>query len=141
MKSLERDVTVREMMTLRQEGWSNYEIAEKLGCCYATVLKYIGSQPKGIRGERLYTIPKKIAVQTADSDNNGDFMDIKEMTVKGKSTSIKINFESQKVTLINGSGEITIPMQFLSSLADDVKLAVKVGEKFGGEFDGPDRQA
>lgn len=141
MKSLERDVTVREMMTLRQEGWSNYEIAEKLGCCYATVLKYIGSQPKGIRGERLYTIPKKIAVQTANSDNKGDFMDIKEMTLKGKSTSIKVNFENQKVTFINGSGEITIPLQFVSSLEDDVKLAIKAGEKYGGVCDGPNRQA
>lgn len=141
MKALEKDVTIREMMKLRQDGWSNYEIAEKLGCCYATVLKYIGNQPKGIRGERLYTVPKKVVIQTANLDSKEDVLDIKEMTVKGKSTSVKVNLENQKVTFINGSGEITIPLQFVSSLADDVKLAIRVGEKFGGENDGPNRQA
>lgn len=140
MKALEKSVTIHEMMTLRKDGWSNYEIAEKLGCCYATVLKYIGAQPKGIRGERLYTVPKKVVTQTANLDSKEDVLDIKEITVKGKSTSIKVNLESQKVTFINGSGEITIPLQFVSSLADDVKLAIKVGEKFGGEDDGPDRK-
>lgn len=141
MKALSKDITKHEMQHLREEGWSNYEIAEKLGCCYATVLKYIGTQPKGVRGDRLYTVPKKVEYVVKQKETQEDIMDVREMTVKGKSVSIKANFENEKVTFKNGYGEITIPMQYLDNLLDDVLTAKRMGAKFGGNADGPDSQA
>lgn len=40
------DVTAAEMLKLREPPYnmSNREIAEHVGCCYLTVLKYIGKQ-------------------------------------------------------------------------------------------------
>lgn len=141
MKALSKDITKHEMQHLREEGWSNYEIAEKLGCCYATVLKYIGTQPKGVRGDRLYTVPKKVEYATAEKEIQEVVMNVQEMTVKEKSVSIKANFENEKVTFLNSYGEITIPMQYLDSLLDDVQTAKRMGAKFGGNADGPDSQA
>lgn len=141
MKALGKDITKQEMQHLREEGWSNYEIAEKLGCCYATVLKYLGTQPKGVRGDRLYTVPKKVEYVVEEKEAQEAAMNVQEMTVKGKSVSIKANFENEKVTFLNSYGEITIPMQYLDSLLDDVQTAKNMGEKFGGNADGPNCQA
>lgn len=41
-KRLSEEVTREEMLCLREQGYSNTEIAEQLECCYATVIKYIG---------------------------------------------------------------------------------------------------
>lgn len=44
------EVTATEMMRMREEeGLSNAEIAQRLDLHYATVHKYIGKQPEGIR--------------------------------------------------------------------------------------------
>lgn len=45
MRALSRDVSVHEMWQLRKDGWSNYEISQKIGCAEATVRKYLGCQP------------------------------------------------------------------------------------------------
>lgn len=41
-KRLSEEVTREEMLRLREQGYSNTEIAEQLECCYATVIRYIG---------------------------------------------------------------------------------------------------
>ena len=46
-KRLSEEVTREEMLRLREQGYSNTEIAEQLECCYPTVIKYIGKS--GIR--------------------------------------------------------------------------------------------
>jgi len=55
------EVTIQEMMNLREiEHLSNAEIAERLDVHYATVIKYIGKNPKGIR--KPYTRKEPAAV-------------------------------------------------------------------------------
>lgn len=46
-KRLSEEVTREEMLRLREQGYSNTEIAEQLECSYPTVIKYIGKS--GIR--------------------------------------------------------------------------------------------
>ena len=41
-RKMSEEVTKSEMLRLREQGYSNTQIAEQLECCYATVLKYIG---------------------------------------------------------------------------------------------------
>lgn len=54
-RKMSEEITRDEMLRLREQGYSNTEIAEQLECCYATVLKYIGKG--GIR--RRNAQPKK----------------------------------------------------------------------------------
>lgn len=60
MRALNKDVSEHEMWQLRKDGWSNWEIAQKLGCSEATVRRYLGRQPKECRGSRGgQVVPKK----------------------------------------------------------------------------------
>lgn len=43
MRALNKDVSEHEMWQLRKDGWSNWEIAQKMGCSEQTVRRYLGS--------------------------------------------------------------------------------------------------
>ena len=47
-ESLSKSVSKSEMMALRESGMSNVEIANAVGACPDTILKYIGKQPREI---------------------------------------------------------------------------------------------
>lgn len=49
-KKLRDDINEAELLSMRDEGMSNQEIAESLDVSYATVLRLIGKQPLGMRG-------------------------------------------------------------------------------------------
>ena len=50
--SIMHDVSISELMHLREQRLSNREIAEKLDCSVETVYRLIGKQPPGIRAPR-----------------------------------------------------------------------------------------
>lgn len=53
-------VTPQEMLTMREDGLSNHDIAKALDISYATVLKYIGKQPGRMESlEAFRDQPKK----------------------------------------------------------------------------------
>lgn len=51
MKPLSKEVSREELLHMREEGLTNKQIAERLGCNYYTVLRYIGKQPDGMRAD------------------------------------------------------------------------------------------
>lgn len=50
--SIMHEVSISELMHLRDQRLSNREIAEKLDCSVETVYRLIGKQPPGIRAPR-----------------------------------------------------------------------------------------
>lgn len=52
-KSLSSEVTISEMMSMREQGMSNQEIADALEISRVTVIRYIGAQPEHITKEKL----------------------------------------------------------------------------------------
>lgn len=48
-KKLMDEISISELQHMREEGMSNQEIADVLGVTYATVFRYLGRQPKGLR--------------------------------------------------------------------------------------------
>ena len=46
------DVTIDELLHMREQGMTNRQIAEMLDVGYETVKRYIGKQPKGVRKPR-----------------------------------------------------------------------------------------
>lgn len=57
------EVDISSLMHLRDEGYSNAEIAEQLGVCKMTVYRYIGKQPKEIASERMRAGKEKAEVE------------------------------------------------------------------------------
>lgn len=59
-KNLSASVNISELLAMREQGLTNYQIAERLGVTYRTIVSYIGKQPKGLRapkGSRKGTKP------------------------------------------------------------------------------------
>lgn len=52
MASLHKDISVQELLHMREEGMTNMDIAKSLDVSYATIYRMIGSQPKELRKQR-----------------------------------------------------------------------------------------
>ena len=52
-RKLTDDVSMDELLQMRQDGMSNQEIANRLGVSKATVYRHLGARPKGIRYSRM----------------------------------------------------------------------------------------
>lgn len=52
-RKLTDDVSMDELLQMRQDGMSNQEIANRLGVSKATIYRHLGAQPKGIRHSRM----------------------------------------------------------------------------------------
>ena len=49
MRKLSASVNISELLAMREQGLTNYQIAERLGVTSRTIVSYIGKQPKGLR--------------------------------------------------------------------------------------------
>lgn len=61
------DITAAEMRELREQGFSNHDIAKMLDISYATVLRYIGKQ--NCRMERLAAFAEDEPCKTAEKQD------------------------------------------------------------------------
>ena len=116
-KRLSEEVTREEMLRLREQGYSNTEIAEQLECCYPTVIKYIGKS--GIRranrkDENPAEIKKPEAVNT-------ERLKLVCKTFSGASASFELSRGG--VTVVFEDGRISMNPERFREFAKDV-LAV-----------------
>ena len=43
-----KDIDKTALLSMRDSGMTNQEIADSVGCCYATICKILGKQPPGM---------------------------------------------------------------------------------------------
>lgn len=53
--SLSHDISRSELLTMREMGMTNAEIARSLDTTPATIIRYIGLQPAGLRKKRKHS--------------------------------------------------------------------------------------
>ena len=73
-KKLSASVNISELLAMREQGLTNYQIAERLGVTYRTIVSYIGPQPKGLRapmGSRKGTKPL-VAIEPEEVAESAD---------------------------------------------------------------------
>ena len=76
-RKLTEDVDVTTMISMRDQGMPNHQIAERLGCSYKTVLKYIGRQPRELNRQRINDFTP---VAQLSAPINNDVIEYKKMT-------------------------------------------------------------
>lgn len=137
MRSLNKDVSEHEMWQLRKDGWSNWEIAQKMGCSEQTIRRYLGRQPAECRGSRIGQVaPKKKEVaEIPKQEMRADFP-VTGIELKGMCCSIRLDLVKPKAVIINKNGEIALDGRYISDLISDLAMAKKALEKYGGAKDG-----
>lgn len=137
MRSLTKDVSEHEMWQLRKDGWSNWEIAQKIGCSEKTVRRYLGRQPAECRGSRIgQVVPKKKeVVEIPKQEMRADFP-VTGIELKGMCCSIRLDLVKPKVVIINKNGEIALDGRYIADLISDLAMAKKALEKYGGAKNG-----
>lgn len=137
MRPLNKDVSEHEMWQLRKDGWSNWEIAQKMGCSEQTVRRYLGRQPAECRGSRIgQVVPKKKdVVEIPKQEMRADFP-VTGIELKGMCCSIRLDLVKPKAVIINKNGEISLDGRYISDLISDLAMAKKALEKYGGAKDG-----
>lgn len=137
------DITPSEMMELRNQGYSNKDIANMLDISHETVRKYIGNQGCRMGGLAAFKDkPKKKEVQAPAEAVTPPYVPkvmVEEYligdAVVEKAIFAKINHDSEKLTLEAVSGTITLTyeqlrelVQFLVWASDKCKPHNEVGD-------------
>lgn len=89
-RRMSEEVTRCEMLRLREDGYSNTEIAEQLECCYATVLKYIGKgggRKKTHKSQKTATTLKKERLSLFSRTFRGEMADF---TISANDISLRL---------------------------------------------------
>jgi hypothetical protein len=115
-KKLVDDVTIQEMRTLRDKGFSNQQIAEQLDCSYASVLGYLGKanfraiyKPKtiepGIQNDQEDELDKYSVRISLPPELMQDFVTLSEVHTKimgNDKWQYIINMVTKEITISNG---------------------------------------
>ena len=128
MRKLSKDITPREMMELRRDGFSNKEIAEKLGCCYATVLKYIGAERK----QREWKPFPGEVVEVIEPKKPEKMPECAAIEFKGEAARIRIDFASDSVAIVNKHGTFALPAEYVGHLIKDLQKVEELAKKVKG---------
>lgn len=114
-------ISVQEMQTMREEGLSNKQIAQRLGICYATVLRYLGKAdfraPYG-SCKKPEDVPKEKPVLLKKLMHIEEFM--------GEKNRYTVNIDGKTVTvkqLENGG-----PLDFKPTTYDKASLERHISE-------------
>lgn len=125
MRKLSKDITPREMMELRRDGFSNKEIAEKLGCCYATVLRYIGA-------ERKQQEWKPFPGEVVEVIEPGKLPECAAIEFKGRAARIRLDFASDSVAIVNKHGSFALPAEYVGYLIKDLQEVEELAKRVKG---------
>lgn len=126
-RRLDKDVSIDEMLRLRDQGLCNRDIAKSLEISYATVLKYIGKQ--GRRMECIAALADAPASKAAQRNHGPELGMIGEIFASPDGYAVALDYYKGTATLTGGSGELTIP---LDGLQDFARFTISVAYKKGG---------
>ena len=144
-RSLLKDVSYDELMTMRGMGMSNAEIADNLGVSYATVLHAIGRQPsrseltaqpkeeKSVQGSSVVVPFSAVQEELPTMPAPKSTLTVRDRTVQlhGCACLYTISYTNKFVKLINCSDEVLIPFEKLQAFAEElreIQYNVETGE-------------
>lgn len=112
------NVTASEMMELRKQGMSNYDIAMSLDISCATVRRYIGTQG-GKKMERLEAFKDKPAEKKQAEAPVFVPYTPKKITEQfgiGEDIVLEVDYEERYITIANNEASVFIPFRDICDL-------------------------
>lgn len=112
------NVTASEMMELRKQGMSNYDIAKSLDISCATVRRYIGTQG-GKKMERLEAFKDKPAEKKQAEAPVFVPYTPKKITEQfgiGEDIVLEVDYEERDITIANNEASVFIPFRDICEL-------------------------
>ena len=143
MKKLTDSVSISELLTMREQGLTNYQIAERLGVTYRTIVSYIGKQPEGLRapmGSRKRPKPPA-AIEpedVAESTVGASGKTFAEMLHEMQTHEATEKFQEDHGIETGGETETTLPVHGDDAAADEpaatpAEIAREVYERLGAD--------
>ena len=112
------NVTASEMMELRKQGMSNYDIAKSLDISCATVRRYIGTQG-GKKMERLEAFKDKPSEKKQAEAPVFVPYTPKKITEQfgiGEDIVLEVDYEERDITIANNEASVFIPFRDICDL-------------------------
>lgn len=112
------NVTASEMMELRKQGMSNYDIAKSLDISCATVRRYIGTQG-GKKMERLEAFKDKPSEKKQAEAPVFVPYTPKKITEQfgiGEDIVLEVDYEEREITIANNEASVFIPFRDICDL-------------------------
>ena len=112
------NVTASEMMELRKQGMSNYDIAKSLDISCATVRRYIGTQG-GKKMERLEAFKDKPSEKKQAEAPVFVPYTPKKITEQfgiGEDIVLEVDYEERYITIANNEASVFIPFRDICDL-------------------------
>ena len=116
------DVSIGEMLKMREQGMTNHDIAKSLGCNYVTILKYIGKQPKGLDRIAAFTEePAKPIPEVPNGKRWKPNLKVEHETVSAYGITAEIDYSCESV-------KTAIDISF-SAIPDLVSMALELARR------------
>lgn len=121
------DVTASEMLALREQGFSNRDIAASLDISYSCVLRTIGKQDGRMEGYAAFKTPaprKKMETEEMPVLPKYNPKPVHEEYHVGNHT-VSLDSITRSVTVDGDDGEITIPFESVPDLVQFLAWAMR----------------
>lgn len=120
-----KDIDKTALLSMRDSGMTNQEIADSVGCCYATISKILGKQPPGIRKSRAPKEAKKIQMNTPRKR-----MKVSHVTLCGKFANFDVDLSNETFAIETGEGSLIFDLSKLEEMVNDLAEALQEVKEF-----------
>lgn len=135
IRKLVDEVNISELQTMRAEGMSNSEIAESLNCSIATIYKYIGKQPSGLRKKRGGEKTPRVAVDAPQTAPACLVMQNMKLILHGVAGAYEIDCKAQYVDINMGDDTMRLNFDKLAGVIDELRAIQRKLESLNVEHE------
>ncbi len=128
------DVTIQEMLTMRESGMTNDDIANALGVSYPTVYRAIGKQPSrgGWVARSIHVKTQRVEAQTEEHDAVLPVVN-RVTSLAGKWATYSVDAGEKTVKIECGDWQIGIPFGEWQTFCAEVEA---IGRNLGRQIVG-----
>lgn len=124
-KSLLNEVSRDELLSMRESGMTNQDIANTLGVSINTIYRHIGAQPPGMRKNHVYIhepIHKDTELQK-DFEEAALIVEDRKISLAGLFAGYKVNIKAKEVVVFveDGVDALVIPFDQVENFARELR--------------------